>query len=456
MPEIEFSLRDFFHPLAIGQLGRAFARHQWEPEESWRGWREQRLRAIVQAAATQCDGWRERFARAGVAPSEVRSAADLARLPLLTKDDVRTLGSRLHARDAAAHQARPSFTSGTTGNPVAFLVDRHARVLEFVYYWRHWSWAGFRLGHRFAQLNAHHFLHHGRHELVARWQPHLRRLMLNSAALSRANVHAYADAMRAQRVRFLKGLASPLYFLALLFEEHGIRDLKLQALFSTGENLVPARRAVMERVFGCRVLDSYGLLEQVASISECLDGGYHVNSDYCHHEFLPTAYATPDGRALHAVVGTSLHNRSMPLLRYDVGDLVELAPPDARCRCGRTLPLVKAVHGRTEDAVVTPDGRCVTALFAVPDLVEGVVGVQFVQEEAASLCIRIVPGPAFDAARERDFITWAERLVGPTMRVRVERVAPEGLKRGPTGKIPLVLSTLPRARAIASGSETAL
>ncbi len=456
MPEIEFSLRDFFHPLAIRRLGGAFMRHQWRPLDDWKEWREQRLRAVVQSAATQCDAYRERFAQAGVRPEEIRSAADLARLPLLTKEAVRALGSRLHARDAAKHHARASYTSGTTGNPVAFLVDRHARVLEFVYYWRHWSWAGFRLGQRFAQLNAQHFLRRGLDERVARWQPHFARLMLNSAALSRANVHEYAAAMRAHRVRFLKGLASPLYYLALLFEEHGIRDLKLQAIFSTGENLVPARRAVMERVFGCRALDSYGLLEQVASISECLEGGYHVNSDYCEHEFVATEFKTPSGQPLHAIVGTSLHNHSMPLLRYDVGDLVELAPPDARCPCGRTLPLVKAVHGRTEDAVVTADGRCVTALFVVPDLVEGVAGVQFLQEEESSLLMRVVPTAAFDATQERRFLDSAQRLVGPTMRVRLDRVTPAGLKHGPTGKVPLVLSNVARARALASGSETAL
>ena len=454
MPEIDFTLRDFCHPVAIARLGRSFAHHLSLPHAAWQEWRDERLRETV-AAAARCPFWRERFAAAGVAPAEIRTAADLRRLPVLRKEEVRAGGTALHAADASRHAARPAFTSGTTGNPVPFLIDRHARVLEFVYYWRHWGQAGYRLGQRFAQLNAQHFLRRGWRERVAHWQPHLRRLMLNSAALRRGNAHEFIAAMRAHKVRFLKGLASPLFWLADLVGERGLEAPRLVALFSTGENLVPARRARIEAVFGARVLDSYGLLEQAASISECPAGGYHVNSDYALHEFAPTEWRTPDGAPLHAILGTTLHNRSMPLLRYDVGDLVELAGPDAPCRCGGTLPLVRAVHGRTEDAVLTPDGRCVTALFVVPDEVPGVAGVQFLQDEPLHLRIRVVPTAEFDAGREREFVAWAQALVGPALRITLERVGADALVRGPTGKVPLVLSVVPRARAVAGGSEHA-
>jgi len=459
MPEIEFSLRDFFHPLAIARLKRDFERHQWLPPEEWRGWREARLREVVRVAAEETLFYRRRFEAGGVRPEEIRTERDLPRLPIVTKDDVRRDGAAMHASSAARHQARAAFTSGTTGHSVPFLIDRHARVLEFVYYWRHWSWAGFRLGARFAQLNAQHFLHGAgaRHAAgTAHWQPHLRRLMLNSAALAAGNARDYSDAMRRHRVRFLKGLASPLYYLALLLEEQRLPAPALQAVFSTGESLVPARRAVIERVFRCKALDSYGMLEQAASICECPEGGYHVNADYCVHEFLATRFATPGGSPLHAIVGTPLHNRSMPLLRYDVGDLVELAPESARCPCGRALPLVKAIHGRTEDSVITPDGRCVTALFVVPDFVPGVVAVQFVQESERELAVKVVPAAEFDAAREAQFIAHVRELVGSQMSVRLARVGPEQLQRGPTGKVPLVLSVVPRARAVEQGSENAL
>ena len=465
MPEIEFALRDFFHPVAIARLHRDFERHQWQPVDEWREWREARLREVVRVAGEETPFYRRLFEQSGVRAAEIRGERDLGRLPVLTKEDVRRAGVELHARGAARHQARATSTSGTTGLPVPFLIDRHARVLEFVYYWRHWSWAGFRLGARFAQLNAQHFLNpdgrdghldHGSNGRVVHWQPHLRRLMLNSAALSTGTVRAYADALRRRRVRFLKGLASPLYFLALLFQEEGIDDFGMEAVFSTGESLVPARRAVIERVFHCKALDSYGLLEQAAAICECPRGGYHVNADYCLHEFVPTTFKTPDGMPLHAIVGTPLHNRSMPLLRYDVGDLVELAPAGARCPCGRSLPLVNAVHGRTEDAVLTPDGRCVTALFVVPDFVPGLDGVQFVQESERDLVVKVVPTAAFDARREEEFVAHVRQLVGPEMIVKLARVAPEGLKRGPTGKVPLVLSAVRRARVLEQGSENAL
>ena len=130
-----------------------------------------------------------------------------------------------------------------------------------------------------------------------------------------------------------------------------------------------------------------------------------------------------------------------------VGDLVEPAPAGERCPCGRMLPLVRAVHGRREDAVVTRDGRFVTALFLVPEQVEGVRLVQFVQEDEDHLVARVVAAAEFDQAEEARFAHYTRRLVGDAIDVAIVRVEEEQIARGPTGKVPLVLSNLRRARA---------
>ena len=447
MPEIEFSIRDFCYPLSIARLRREFARNQWRDPAQLQAWQDQRLQRVVQTAYAKVPHWQQLMARRGVKPEDIRTAADLPHLPILTKDDVRRLGATLHATDARRHRPAQAFTSGTTGLPVAFLVDRHARALEFVYYWRHWSQAGYRLGSAFAQLNAGHFAHRREYTRVARWQPHLRRLLLNSNALHERLIPEFAAALRARRPRFLKGLASPLYFLALLLQEQGIRDLRLDAVFATGEMLYPARRRVIEAAFQCRVLDSYGMLEQAASIAQCPAGSYHVNQDYCVHEFVPAPVANGETR-LHSVIGTTLHNQAMPLLRYDTGDLVELLPAGSRCPCGRTLPLVKAIHGRHEDAVVTPDGRYVTSLFLVPEMVAGVGVTQFVQDDERNLEVRFVPladGTTTDRAAQ--LAHHVRALVGDAVRVHVQSVSPDAIQRGPTGKVPLVVTRVARGVA---------
>jgi hypothetical protein len=69
--------------------------------------------------------------------------------------------------------------------------------------------------------------------------------------------------------------------------------------------------------------------------------------------------------------------------------------------------------------------------------------------------VKVVPAAEFDAAREAEFKAHVQRLVGSEMNVGIVRVSDSDLTRGPTGKVPLVLSAVKRARAIPSGSENA-
>jgi phenylacetate-CoA ligase len=282
---------------------------------------------------------------------------------------------------------------------------------------------------------------------VYEYQPHLRRLLLNSGAVAEHNVQVFAAALRRYAPSFLKGLASPLYFLATLFAEHGIRDVHFRAVFSTGETLFGARRRVIESVFGCKVLDSYGLMEQAAAISECPAGGLHINADYSLVELQDRAMNGEQNGAA-AIIGSTLHNLAMPLLRYETGDLVDRLKSTEPCRCGRSLPRVERIHGRVEDSVVTPDGRYVTALFLVPDKVAGIRMIQFVQEGPRSLVAKLVVTQAFDALQERTFHHYAARLIGTEMTLRLERVNPDALERGRTGKVPLVISSDERGKVL--------
>jgi phenylacetate-CoA ligase len=442
MPEIEFTIREFCHPVAVWRLRRLFERSQWFSPAEMEAYQAQRLREVLAVAYERVPFYREAFAAHGLTPKDIEAPADLAKLPSLTKNTLRREGERMVARDASRHRARRCATSGTTGEPVVVHLDRFSRVLEFVYYWRHWSWGGYRLGDRFAQLNAQHFARRGRVQDLAAYQAPLRRLLLNSSSLSERNVRGLAEAVRRHRPRFLKGLAGPLYYLARLCREAGITDLHFECAFSTGEMLYPQRRAVIEAVFGCQVLDSFGSLEQAAAISQCRAGSYHVHSDYSIVRLAPGHESQP--AATTEVIGSTLYNRSMPLLNYATGDLVEPVAAGASCRCGRTLPCVARVHGRREDAVVTPDGRYVTSLFLVPEIIGHLSETQFIQEDERSLVAHVVPLAGFTAAAEVEFIARVRELVGAEIVIRIARVAPEAIQRGPGGKVPLVISKVAR------------
>src|SRR5262249_3333555 len=154
---IAFRLRDFCHPLAILRLRASFARSQWLSPEGFRAYQEAMLRQTVEQAYHQVPYYQDLFRRLRLTPADVRTVPHLQKWPCLSKAGVRAEFPRLQAADRHRYRPRLCRTSGTSGEPVRFLLDKPANVLEFVYYWRYWGWAGYCLGQRFAELSSHYF-----------------------------------------------------------------------------------------------------------------------------------------------------------------------------------------------------------------------------------------------------------------------------------------------------------
>ena len=150
-------------------------------------------------------------------------------------------------------------------------------------------------------------------------------------------------------------------------------------------------------LFTTPVYDSYGHLERTVAISQCPSGRYHIHADYGFVQLIK-----PEGdcqvpirleaeQSVAEVVGTSLHNLSMPLIRYRTGDLVIVDSRQTRCPCGRAFPIIHSIVGRTTDVGITPDKRAITALYVALDRIPNVACAQIVQESLDTLAVNVVP-----------------------------------------------------------------
>jgi len=440
---IDFRIRDFFYPQEMYRLRQTLEETQWLSAEELQEYQEERLTHIINHAYNHVPYYRRLFQETGLRPQDIQKVDDLEKLPLLSKDTIRREGKTLVADNARRYHPVSYKTSGTTGTPVEFYLDKGARILEFVYYWRHWNWAGYRLGDSFAELGSFYFLNRDHlSDAVSSWQPHLRRLMVNSGQIAPFRAKELARVIRKYRPKYLKGAASTVYFLALCLKEAGINDIFFKAIFSVNEVLTPQYRSMAESVFHCPVLDSYGHMEGTVAISQCLAGGYHINSDYGILEFNNIMTSSDDGTVLGQAVGTSLYNMAMPLIRYDVGDDIEFFSEPKTCRCGRTLPLVKRVHGRSEDTIITPEGRFITSMFVVPEFAKGIRFVQFVQDSDTDLHINVVPKRDWDARQEDILLHYVTKLVGTGMSVHIHAVTQDNIITDASGKIRSVISSV--------------
>jgi len=444
---LDFRFRDFAYPLAIFNKKRQFDKHQYLSLEALEQYQLSRLKEIIAHAYAAIPYYRKSFDSMGICPSDIQSLSDTAFLPFLSKDILKVSFSELCARDLKRFKPLELHTSGTTGGQVKFLVDKSSNILEFVYYWRFWGWHRYRLGDKFAEFSAQHFTPIEKNsDKFFEFNPVTNRMLINSLLLSVTNINKYVSIFKAHKPLFLKGLPSNLYVFALLCNEVKHHGISFKAIFSQGENLFPNQKKFIEQVFSSPVFDSYGHLERTVAISQCPYGNYHIHSDYSLVELIKpkndflSSIPLKKGQSIFEVVGTSLHNYCMPLVRYKTGDLVITDSAQKCCPCKRSFPLINSVIGRDSDIIITPDKRAVTALYVALDRLPSITCGQIIQESPSMLEIRISCSSDNISQLQNLIKKEVSSFTGDSMSIKVKRCSPEELYTADGRKFKSIIS----------------
>ncbi|MFS2217794.1 phenylacetate--CoA ligase family protein [Telluria sp. Tellsp104] len=351
---------------------------------------------------------------------------------MLTKADVRQHPERLVRPRGPGSWIRTTIkTSGTSGSPLTIVQSLGNLVREEGFVHRQLQWIGWRKGQPRAWI---------RGDIVCPDHPTDGRywcrdwvgnmLMMSSYHLSNDTIGRYIAELERFDPVVIHAYPSSIAALAAWLNAAGrsYRGRALRGVMTSSETLAPDVRAAVEQAFGVKVFDWYGQAERVAAIGTCEQGRYHVLTDYAGVALLDT-----EGGACE-LVGTSLNNAAMPLVRYRTGDTV--IPDGEPCPCGRVFPTIKAVIGRQEKIVTLPDGRIIARLDRVfqghdRHLVEG----QVLYRGDGEFVLRVVTADGFSDADERALVDKFLLRV-PGVKVRVERVA--AIPRGPNGKFEFI------------------
>lgn len=394
------------------------------------------LRNILHHAWKTVPFYRRTWAAAGVHPSDVKSFADLDAFPILTKTDIRKHEFDLISTSYDVAKLRVKRTSGSTGVPLTIRIDEPAVQWKYACTLRSDQWSGWRLGERVAKVWGNpEYRHFG-------WKGRLRNWLLDRAVyldtlnLNDDRIREFAATIRRHRPGLIFGHAHSLYLLAVKLKQSGDMDIRPNGIISTAMLLHDWQRSVIEQVFGCKVTNRYGCEEVSLIASECESHqGLHLNSD--------SIYAEPNGGKL---LVTDLTNHAMPLIRYQIGDVV-VPSGNRRCTCGRGLPMIERIEGREADYVVTPSGQFISGISLTENfalLIEGAAQVQIVQESLHDLCIRIVADESFSDRSRRQIEDLVRSTFGPTMRYEVELV--DAIPQEATGKYRFCISKVARER----------
>jgi phenylacetate-CoA ligase len=421
---------------------------QWWPVAELEALQLRRLRRLLARANAQVPYYRDLFAGIGFDPArDLHSLADLARLPRLDKAAIRAGGERMKAADAVG-LARFN-TGGSSGEPLIFFIGRERVSHDVAAKWRATRWWDVDIGDREIVVWGSPIELGAQDGVRAVRDRVLRTALLPAFQMSPEKLDRFLADIRAARPRMLFGYPSALSHIARHAEARGVRmdDLGIRVAFVTSERLYDEQREQIARTFGCRVANGYGGRDAGFIAHQCPQGGMHITAEDIIVEILdPEGNPVPRGTAGEIVV-THLATGDFPFIRYRTGDVGVLDTES--CSCGRGLPLLKEIQGRTTDFLVARDGTVMHGLalvYIVRDLPQ-VKAFKIVQESLDLTRVQVVTDAPLENMRQAIVDGFRARL-GPAVQVEVERV--EQIAPEKSGKFRYVVSKVDPAKVVAT------
>jgi phenylacetate-CoA ligase len=402
---------------------RAMEKSQWWSPVDLASFQTSRLRALLNHAQEHVPYYRDLLARIGLRAEDIRGPADLRRLPFLTKDLIRANVDALKS-DRAQGLARFN-TGGSSGEPLIFYIGRERVSHDVAAKWRATRWWGVDIGDPEIVVWGSP-IELGAQDRARLWRDRLMRTeLLPAFDMSEVNLDRFLGRIRIRRPRMLFGYPSSLSRIAQHARRRGVtlNDLHVRVAFVTSERLYDDQRSQIEETFGCPVANGYGARDAGFIAHECPSGGMHITAEDIVVEIIDDAgRVLPPGEPGEIVV-THLATRDFPFVRYRTGDRAVL--DDRACGCGRGLPMLREIQGRSTDFVWAIDGTVMHGLALIYTLrdIAGVGAFKIIQEALDLTRVLLVPGPGFDVEQarvriERDF----RARLGAAVRIDVETV----------------------------------
>jgi phenylacetate-CoA ligase len=432
-----FPLQEWLKGKPTYALLRELEKSQWLDAKALRERQFRALRQHLDFAYREVPYYSRLLDEHGLQPSRIQSFEDFARIPYLTRDDLRRHFADLQPR-WRRRGVQAMSTGGSTGSPVTVLVDREWAALADAIRLRCHRWYDAGPGTREIALWGSP-IESTKQDRVRTLRDHLiNSKFLSAFDLGEAALARYAEVVRRYRPQKLFGYASALALLAGYLQREGWRPApgQVRAVFTTAEPLYEFQRSLIGSVFDCPVSVEYGCRDAAVMATECPRGGLHIPVEAVTVEILPTLGEADSDRG--EIVVTNTHSFAMPIIRYRTGDIGAFEP--AACSCGRALPRLRTVEGRRTDFLVTPGGKIMHALAVIYVLreVPGIRQFQLIQERVDLVRVTVAPDSGFPAEASEQIVAKLERLFEGQIAVELELVG--SIPPLPSGKHRYVIS----------------
>jgi phenylacetate-CoA ligase len=422
------------HASSLSSALQAVVRHPQGTRAKLEAFQERALARLVAHVHARVPFYRMRWAAAGVDPASVRRLADLARLPIISKDELRAAPpADVIAQGLDRERLLSISTTGSTGRPIRiYNTWLEYRILHLFRLRAHRQF-GRRIGDRIAEIDQPIPAHPNDNKLIGRT---LRALGLE--ARMQLSVYEPDDVLLEALAEFRPDIVTA-YPNVLLRLGRALRArprprLQPRFLLTNSEVLSASVRAELRSSWGAQVYQFYDCHECNLIAWECPQGhGLHCNDDVAIVEVLRNGVPAAIGQRGEVAI-TSLHSYAMPFVRFALGDVATRGP--SPCGCGQPFATLQAVEGRMVDFFRLPRGRWLHPYRLIenvdPDGVEWIRQYRLVQEREDRIVFNVVPTAKATPERLDRFRRYADVALGPDVEIVVRFV--EALEIGPGGK----------------------
>lgn len=331
-----------------------FEQSQWWGGEELRACQFEQLGLMLRHARETVPFYAERLPSCGLDTDRL-SPEDFARLPVLRRSELQQSAGRMESWQVPpSHgQVREGYTSGSTGRPLRFLGTGVTGLFFHALMLRDHCWQKRDLSARLAVI---------RSKIASaghpNWGPGTADVFQTGPAdiLDIGNdIERQLDWIAEKRPAYLLTHPSNLRDLAMESLRRQFRPAGLRQARTFGEALHDGLRELVRDAWGVEIADTYSSEECGYIALQCPAGNsYHIQAESLLVEVLDATGRPCGPGETGRVVVTTLHNFAMPLVRYEIGDHAEVGKP---CPCGRGLPVLARIHGRSRNMLQLPDGR---------------------------------------------------------------------------------------------------
>lgn len=342
-----------------------------------------KLRRVLKHAYENVRFYHQKFDSAGIKPDDIKNIEDLSKIQVSHKHEIQEgFPHHVTANNVNFRRCHSGTTSGSTGLPLTVFQDNKACDILNSRGLRRFLECGMTFRDKHAKImNPHQSLKPSWFEFLG-----VKRKLISVFDKVDNHVPTLSDFCP----DVISGYSSYIWLLARKVQEIENKRIRPRLVFSSAELLDYEARKTIESIFETEVLDIYGSAEFGPFAWECPEHtGYHIDSESVLVEVLKDGEHVSTGEK-GEIVCTNLDNYIMPFIRYNLQDVV--IPTDEPCSCGRGLPLIKVIEGRSNDLMVLPSGRLVSPIVVSSAMkkIRWIKRFRVIQERESEFSVKIV------------------------------------------------------------------